>query len=183
MDRKRLCLILALLLMVQNVALAQDLLLGTFPIEPTSKVSLNKPEISFLKKYDIYILCTALFIYRLDAIERNPKNIVKEIIKDHTDEADFRLSDVYFDLENIDYFGKRGFTRYYPFYVHGQPYIIRIFRTDEKHHQPEVRVLYEGDIKSPPVSFQILEGVNAILEQCNLGPQEMPSPNKSEIYP
>ncbi len=177
------CLILAFLFLVQGVAFTQDLLPGTILIEPALKVSLNKPEISVLERYDIYILCTALLIYKLDTIEKCPKGIIKERITSQYDRSFFDLSGINFDLENIDYFRKKGYTRYYPFYVNGKPFVIRIFRTDEKYFQPDVEILYEASVKNPPVTFQILKGVNAILEHCKLKPQQMPSEHQTEIYP
>ena len=185
MGKKNLSLILAFLFLVQGAAFTQDLLPGTMSFKPASKVSLNKPEISFLKKYDIYIFCTALLIYKLDTVQRYPKAIIKEKITNQYNNSDFGLSDVNFDLDNIDYFRKKGFTRYYPFYVNGEPFIIRIFRTDEKHFQPDpdIEILYEGSVKNPPVTFQILKGVNAILEHCRLTPQQMPSQSTTRIYP
>ncbi len=174
---------MALLFLVQGVAYTQDLLPRTISSEPALKVSLNKPEISTLERYDIYVLCTALLIYKLDTIEKCPKDIIKERLTGQYEESFFDLSSVNFDLENIDYFRKKGFTRYYPFYVNGKPFIIRIFRTDEKYFQPDVEILYEASMKNPPVTLQILKGVNAILEHCKLKPQQMPSQSQAEIYP
>ncbi len=183
MDKRRLAIILAFLFLAQSLGVTQDLLPGTISIEPTSKVSLNKPEISFLKKYDIYVLCLGLFIYKLDVVEKCSKNEIKQRIMNQHESAFFDLDGIDFDLENIDYFRKKGFTRYYPFNVHRKPYIIRIFRTDEKYFQPDVEILYEGSIKTPPVTFQILKGVNAILEHCQIKPQKMPSTLQSDISP
>ncbi|MCK4462771.1 MAG: hypothetical protein KAU58_00495, partial [Candidatus Omnitrophica bacterium] len=166
-----------------GTAFTQDLLPGIISITPAAKVSLNKPEISVLKRYDIYILCMGLLIYKLDAIEKCPKDIIKQRITSQYDRSFFDLSGVNFDLENIDYFRTKGFTRYYPFYANEKPFVIRIFRTDEKYFQPDVEILYEGSIKNPPVTFQISKGVNAILEHCKLKPQQMPSQSQAETYP
>lgn len=175
MDKKKMCVILAFLFLVQGAAFTQDLLPGTISITPASKVSLNKAE--------IYILCMGLLIYKLDTIERFSKDVIKERITSQYDRSFFDSSGVNFDLENIDYFGKRGCTRYYPFYVNEKPFVVRIFRTDEKHFQPDVEILYEAGMENPPVTLQILKGVNAILEHCRLEPHQMPSQSQAEIYP
>jgi len=181
--KKRLALILSVFFLAQSAAFSQDFLPRTTPVNPTAKVSLNKPEISFLKKYDFYILCTALLVYKLDVIERRSKGSIVEEVDGQYDGTFFRLSDIDFDLANIDYFRNKGYTRYYPFRVNNVPYIIRIFRTDEKVFQPDVEVIYEGNVKNPAVTFQILKGVNAILEQCRLKPHEMPSYNQADSCP
>lgn len=183
MSKKRLHLILALLFAVQSTAFTQDLLPRTVSVEPASKVSLNKPQTPFLNKYDIYILCMALLIYKMDVVERYSKDEIKEKMAEQYDNSFFNLAGVNFDLENIDYFRKKGLTRYYPFYINEKPFVIRIFRTDEKHHQPEVEVLYEGSVGEPPVTFQILKGVNAILEKCQLRPQNIPTESQTRVYP
>lgn len=89
MDKKRICLILAFLFLIQGAAFTQDLLPGTTIMEPALKVSLNKPEISVLERYDIYILCTALLIYKLDTIEKCPTDIIKERITSQYEESFF----------------------------------------------------------------------------------------------
>ncbi|NQT23254.1 MAG: hypothetical protein HQ579_07470 [Candidatus Omnitrophica bacterium] len=183
MAKKTLALILSVLFLAQSAGFSQDFLPRTTSVNPTAKVSLNKPEISFFKKYDIYILCMSLLIYKLDVVERCSKETIKEEITSQYDNAFFSLSGIDFDLDNLDYFRKKGFTRYYPFRVNDQPYIIRIFRSDEKTFQPDVEVLYEGNVKNPAVTFQILKGVNAILKQCRLRPHEMPSHNQAQISP
>ena len=125
----------------------------------------------------------ALLIYKLDVVERSSKETIKEEIISQYDNAFFSLSGIDYDLDNIDYFRKKGFTRYYPFRVKDTSYIIRIFRSDEKAFQPEVEVLYEGNVKNPAVTFQILKGVNAILETCRLKPREMPLYTEADACP
>ena len=183
MDKKRLAIIFAFLFLIQSVAYTQDSLQWTSPLDPTSKVSLNKPEISFLKKYDIYILCLGLLIYKLDVVERYSKSEIRERIKEQYENAFFDLDGIDFDLNNIDYFKRKGFTRYYPFNVLGKPYIIRIFRTDEKHFQSKVEVLYEGKVRNPSVTFQILKGINSILSDCKIRPQKSLTQSKSSVSP
>ena len=164
MNRKNLALIIAILILAQYSALPQELYPGTISLNPTEKVSLNKPEISFLKKYCINVLCLGLLIYKLDAYECLPKDRIKETIAAQHDNVFFELAGVDFDFDNIDYFNKKGFTRYYPFYIQGKPFVIRIFRTDEKYFQPDVEILYEGKVQNPPVTFQIL-GNNPVIEE------------------
>ena len=183
MNRKSLALIIAILILVQYSALPQELYPGTISLNPTEKVSLNKPEIAFLKKYDIYVLCLGLLIYKYDVLDKCSKDEIREGIARHKENNFFSLSGVDFDLDNIDYFNRKGFTRYYPFYIQGKPFVIRIFRTDEKYFQPDVEILYEGKVQDPPVTFQILEGVNTILNDCRIGPSSMPASSKAITSP
>jgi len=170
MNRRGSAIMLCILFLVQSLAYPQELLHRTLPLNPQTKVSPNNVKLAFLQKYDV--LCMALLIYKLDAVERSPKEVVKESIMREYDRAFFNLTGVKFDLEHID-LGKKGWTRYYPFSVHGEWYIMRIFKTEERVYQPEVSVLLEGDIEDPKVTFQILPGINRILEQCKIKPHDL----------
>jgi len=156
-----------LFLVPSIIAVPQGMLPGTLPIQPESKVSLTKSKITFKQKFDI--LCLALLIYKLDAVKRCSKGVVQEILRKEYDGAFVNFVGLQFDLENID-LGKKGWTRYYPFSIYDDHYIVRVFLTAERAYQPAVTVLHEGVIKSPPVTFQILPGLNSILDQCEIEP-------------
>ena len=163
MNKKRLSIVLAIFFLVQTIPLHSGLSQeAVYPLNPHTKVSLNEPDICFQHVYAA--LCGALFIYRLDAVKR------------YSGEALIRkasgipaLSEVRFDMEHID-LGKKGWTRYYPFSVGDRNFIARIFLTEERAYQPEVKVLFEANIKNPDVTFQILPGLSDILEGCQIKP-------------
>lgn len=189
MDKKKLAIVLIVLFLVQNVTFAQELLPRTLPLNPHARVSLNKGRLSFSQKYDAVwdVLCMALLIYKLDALKKYSKDVVKESIMNEYDRAFFNLAGIKFDLDNID-IGKKGWTRYYPFHIGDKSYVIRIFRSEEQAYQPKLTVLLEGTVgikgryngtdKKIPVTFQILPGVNAILKKSKIEPQKLsPAPS------
>lgn len=107
---------------------------------------------------------TGLSIYKLDAIEKYTKEMIIT-----NSQYGARNSLIRFDIENID-IGKKGWTRYYPFSIGDKNFIMRIFLTEELQYQPNVRVLYEGTIEEPAVTFQILPSLNDILLDCKIKP-------------
>lgn len=86
-----------------------------------------------------------------------------------------RFPEVRFDLDRID-MGKKGWTRYYPFSISGKDFIMRIFLTREYLFQPKAEVLYEDTTGDKELTFQILPGLNKILEGCRIKPH---NPNPS----
>lgn len=180
MNRKKAVGLLVFLLLVQMLAHPQEMLPGTSQLLPQTKVSLTNPEITFFQRYDI--LSLALLIYKLDAIERYPKEVVKETIMRDYDRTFFTLTGVRFDLEHID-IGRKGWTRYYPFVIHDKLYLIRIFKTEERAYQPDVEVLLEGQLNDPDVIFQILPGVNSILKECRIKPYTIVDDHKPIVSP
>jgi len=107
----------------------------------------------------------------MDVYKRHAKDEIVKMMSEFEGNKFFSLDMIDFDVDNIHYFGKKGYTRYYPFYVNKRPYILRIFRTDEHHFQPDVEILYEGKMSSPAVTLQILDGVNCILKDCDMAPR------------
>ena len=168
MNRKRLSILLALLFAVQAVASSSIYSTETYSLNPPTRVSLNEPQ--FLIKKTCEVLCLALFIYKLDVVGQYHKNT---IIKEY---GDFirSFSDVKFDLDHMD-IGKNkdGLTRYYPFSVDGKYFIARIFYTDERTLQPDVKVLYEWTTKDQVFTLQILPGTNEILSGCKIKPHSI----------
>ena len=109
-------------------------------------------------------ICLGVSLYELDTIARLPK---EEIERSY-----LRLSLnslVRFDLANMD-LGKKGWTRYYPFFVGNKAFIMRIFLTSERAYQPSAPVLYEGAIADPAITFQVLPSINEILSDCKIKP-------------
>jgi len=89
---------------------------------------------------------------------------------------------VKFDIENMD-LGKKGCTRYYPFSIEDKNFIMRICLTEELRYQPKVKVLYEGTLVSPPVTFQVLPSVNDILSDCKIAPFKIYSSSQVDRSP
>lgn len=164
MNGKRLITFLSVFFLVQHVTPSQVLSNTTFSLAQVTQinVSSDSPDNSFKKIYEsIY---TGLAIYKLDAIEKCPKERMAAALG-----AICRSSDIAFDLNNIS-LGKKGWTRYYPFSIGDKNFIMRIFLTGELRYQPKVPVLYEGTLTEPPVTFQILPSINDILAVCKIKP-------------
>ena len=162
MNRSKLIIILVSLFLVQpRVALPFDA--RTYILSPNQQVSPTEtnPDETLLQRFNI--LAFALNLYSLDAHERLSKEGIQERLKDlpRLFEQKFGIT---FDLDNID-FKRKGFTRYYPFRVHERQFIIRIFNIQERHFLQEVEVLYEGAFEKQQVGFQVLPGIDVILEE------------------
>jgi len=155
--------ITAILFLIQGLILEGRSCAEPSQPNPLTKINLIEPGEGFKKIYEVF--CLALFVYRLDAVERCPKETV---IKKYGDLP--AMSGVTLDLSNIDA-GKKGWTRYYPFSIDGKDFVARIFLTKERFYQPRVTVLFEAAIENPDVTFQILPGINAILEDCRIKPR------------
>ena len=148
--------------LIQHIAL-QQLAAEPYSLNPPTKVSLKETDPCFKYLHDTISL--ALIIYRQDVIKQRPK---ETIIRNYG--AIFsNISNVRFDLQHID-IGKKGWTRYYPFYVNGEQFIMRIFLTEESTFQPKAPVLYEGAIENPRVTFQMLPPLQEILKPCRIKP-------------
>ena len=161
MNKERWSIVLAIFFLVQYISPSQTYSATNFPLTQI-KVDPNSTDICFKKIYDS--LCVGLSIYKLDAIERYTKeNLIKNLSNIST------KTDVKFDLDNID-MDKKGWTRYYPFSIGDKNFIMRIFLTSELQYQPKVRVLYEGTLTNPAVTFQVLPPLNDILSDCKIKP-------------
>ena len=164
MNGKRLLIFLSVFFLVQHVTPSQVLSNTTFSLPQITQVSVDatSPGNSFKQIYEsIY---TGLAIYKLDAIEKCPKERLAVALS-----AICHSSDIAFDLNNIS-FGKKGWTRYYPFSIGDKNFIMRIFLTGELRYQSKVPVLYEGALAEPNITFQILPSINDILAVCKIKP-------------
>jgi hypothetical protein len=74
---------------------------------------------------------------------------------------------VRFDLANMS---RDGITRYYPVQIGEKSFIIRIFPSAKQVSAPEARILFEIKIGNPPMTCQVLPGINSILEDCKIKP-------------
>lgn len=163
MNKKRLSIILTVFFLVQGVVTPQFLSAETFSLNPPTKVSLNQPQICIEKISDT--LCLALLMYKLDVLQGQSKDVIK------TKYGAFisAFPDVQFDLDEMD-IGKKGCTRYYPFWIDGKDFIFRLFLTSEvimrSREIPADQVLYEGTIMDGKITFQILPGVKQISKDC-----------------
>ncbi|MDD5440334.1 MAG: hypothetical protein PHS37_09130 [Candidatus Omnitrophica bacterium] len=162
------------LFVVQMPVFSQEITLGTAQLNPHSNVNPDEGKISlFREKYDV--ICLALLIYKLDAGQRFHKNEIAGLLEKEYGAAYRRLRDIQFDFEH---FGRKGWTRFYPFSLNGQSYIVRIFRTDERTHQMDVPVLFEAAMDDTGLTFQILPGLGELLKPCAIRRQNdyLPSP-------
>jgi hypothetical protein len=138
------------------------------------KIDSNAPDSFFKQVYGS--VCIGLSIYKLDVIERYTK---EKLITTFQAGAARPGLEIRFDMENIDV-GKKGWTRYYPFSVDGKNFIMRIFLTSELEYQPKTKVLYEGKLGSPAVTFQVLPPLSEILSDCPIKPIRAYSPSQVE---
>jgi hypothetical protein len=126
------------------------------------KVDSGSADTFFKKIYEsVYV---GLSLYKLDAIEKYTKGQLMTSFQPVTGNGLIR-----FDLKNID-MGKKGWTRYYPFSIGDRNFIMRIFLTAEVQYQPKIKVLYEGRLDDPDITFQILPSLNDILSDCTIKP-------------
>lgn len=115
--------------------------------------------------------CSAVFlalsIYEMDALAGKRKDAIIGLHGSHLVKDDIQL-----DLEKID-IRKKGWTRYYPVTIAGQPFIVRIFLTKETTYQTQMPIIFEVKMKEPPVTCQILPGIKDILESCKIRPHRI----------
>ena len=175
MDKKKVPTLGGIFFLISIIASPFGLSEETCQLSSQSKVSLNKESICFRQIYDTLNL--ALLIYKRDAIG----GYSKERLVEEYGSAIF-TREVRFDLRNID-MGKKGWTRYYPFWIGDKCFIIRIFLTEEGRYQPQTEVLYEAVITRPAVTIQVLPGVNAILKDCRIKPLDSFSYYQAERSP
>ncbi len=163
MNGKKALVILAVSFLVQTIVSQIGQADYLYSLSPPAKVDPNNPDIIFQYKWDV--IRKGLSIYELDSIGRCSKD---DIIRRYN--RLFPLpSDVRFDLEHID-IRKGGYTRYYPFSIGDNNFLIRIFLTTESTLQPKVEVLFEIEIEDPAVTFQILPDLSSVLKDCRIKP-------------
>lgn len=160
MNKKKVSVILAIFFLVQAIPFSQGLSQENCLLNPPTKVSLAEPDIYLQQRY--YVVCLALSIYKKDAFE---KGSVETLIGQFGDRS-FNQR-VRFDMSHMK---RKGWTRYYPVFIDEKPFIVRVFLTEELIYQPKVKVLFEASIKNPPVTLQILPGINAVLADCKIKP-------------
>ena len=152
--------VLCLFLVHSSVDATLDI--RTSPINPIKKVSPIETNIKELFAREFNILTFALGIYQLDTKGGLTKEYIKEALADNVRTCKDSL-EVDFDLDNID-FRRKGFTRYYPFSVNGQDFIIRVFDLREEHYLPDFDIFYEGAFEESNIGFQIIPGIKTILK-------------------
>lgn len=179
MNKGKLLIIVCLFLVHTSGAAALDI--RTFPINPVKKVSPTETSIKEAFARQFNILAFALGIYRLDAGERMSKEEIKKRLAGDVALWNETIS-LAFDLDNID-LKKKGFTRYYPFTVEGKDFIIRIFDMKERHYLPDFEIFYEDVFKESKIGFQIIPGVNTILEGKKIEKAQFPNPAAYSTHP
>lgn len=162
MNKKKWSIILAIFFLVQDLIPPPLLAIENNLLNPPTKANIGSSDTQFKKLYDA--VCLGLFFYDLDAVKRYTKDAIAREYSDL-----LFNSEVKFDFANID-IGKKGWTRYYPFSIDNKSFIMRIFLTSEAHYQPSAPILYEGVIKNPAVTFQVLPSLNEILAGCKIRP-------------
>ena len=173
MKRSRWLIFLVVFFLVQYIV-PSEILSGPDLLLPQMRTDPGSSEHFFPQIYKS--ICIGISMYVLDAIEGYSK---EKLI------ATFRSTGgrlVKFDLENID-IGKKGWIRHYPFSIGNKNFIMRIFLTAERSYQPEAKVLYEGKLAEPEVTFQILPSLNEMLADCSAKPFKIYSPSQAERSP
>jgi hypothetical protein len=114
-------------------------------------------------------------MYNLDALQGQSKEVIQ------TKYGAFirAFPGIKFDLNEMD-IGKKGCTRYYPFWIYGKGFIFRIFLTSEatmrSREIPVDKVLYEGTMRNGEITFQILPDIKEILKDCKIVKSRDPYP-------
>ena len=180
MYKNKLILILACLFLVQpHVGATQDV--RTIPVTsiiPVSPIESN-PIPTTLHEYSILVF--ALSMYYMETRENLSMEQIRERLAGQPEVWKEKLA-VAFDLDRTS-FKKDGYTRYYPFSVRGRDFIIRFFRLKEKDKLPLCDVLHEGTFPDSELAFQIIPGINALLEGKDIKkilPDKLPQPT---MYP
>jgi hypothetical protein len=161
LNRKRWSIFLVIFFLCAVIIPSKVLSDTNFPLTQI-KVDSNSGDGFFKKIYESVYL--GLSIYKLDTIEKYTKERLITSLQAGTGNGLIK-----FDLENID-IGKKGWTRYYPFSIGDKNFIMRIFLTEELQYQPKVKILYEGALKDPAITFQILPSLNDIMSDCRIKP-------------
>jgi hypothetical protein len=130
-------------------------------LNPPSRVNSNYRDLPFEYKCEVWGL--SLTLYKLETIIEGDQRIELE----RRLAASLAASDIKFDLSHV---GRKGYTRYYPFSINGRSFLGRVFLTSEKAFQERLEVLFEAASEERGVTFQILPGVNSILEGCKVRP-------------
>lgn len=137
-----------------------------YPLRPPARVDPANPGILFQNIWDV--VRKGLSLYEMDCLKRYPKEDVIQRYRRFFGLA----SEVRFDLEHID-IRKGGYTRYYPFSIGDNNFLIRIFLTTESALQPKVEVLFEGKTENPALTFQVLPALNSVLKDCRIKPHNI----------
>lgn len=153
--------LLAIFFIVQYIVPTTALSFEGNPLNPPIRVDPNSPDRSFPELWSA--ICSGLIIYGMD-VNGSPK---EEIVKKYP--GAFINSEIRFDLANLE-FGRKGWTRYYPFSIGDKNFIMRIFLTAERAYQPQAPILFEGGVNNPAVTFQVLPSVSDILSDCKIKP-------------
>jgi len=134
-------------------------------LNPPSEIAIAKTGSSLKSEWSA--IRAALSIYELDAVRKLSKDkLIEECV------SLLSGSDVRFEVDRIDMM-RKGWTRYYPFYIGDRAFIARIFLTKEASFQARVPVITELYIRSPAVTLQILPGASEILNDCKIKPHSI----------
>ncbi len=168
MTKRLLSMLLTCFMIVLNIGVS-DILAGTDSIlAPSSRINESISTLSV--KNSLSILEYALYIYRLDAIDRLKQNVIIDKCLNRS----MATINFTFDLERMGV-KRKGWTRYYPVMIGQEFYIVRIFLTKERAYQSPMAPELEVKISNPPVTCQIISGVNGILKDLPIAPESMDS--------
>jgi len=126
------------------------------PLNPPTRIN----DLPFEYKCEAWGL--ALTLYKLENIKGGDRIELERKLA-----AALAASDIKFDLSHA---GRKGCTRYYPFSINGHSFIGKVFLTKEKDFQEPMEVLFKAPSEELGVTFQILPGVNSLLETCRARP-------------
>jgi len=161
-NKKRLSIVLAIFLLAQVISLPQNLGAEIQALNPPSRIS--EP---FFQQISA-ALSFAISLYERDVLGPASRYEIKKELQKYNN------GDVCFDLDNMI---RKGLICYYHFSVSGENFtknfIIRIFPTAKSVDKPDVDILYEMTVSNPPVTCQVLPGVNDILKDVVIKPHRV----------
>jgi hypothetical protein len=170
--KRRAAVVFTIFFLAQAVMFTQTTTAGSYVPNPLTEIRSGAQNIEF--KDTCNFLLTALSLYKADVFGKLPKNRLKEIYSPVMNNSNIR-----FDLDNIDMM-KKGWTRYYPFSAGGKQMIARMFLTSETKFQPDVTVLSEAVLENSGVTLQILPGIDGILKDRTIKPNNIYSPSQAD---
>lgn len=173
MNRNKLLIIGVCLFLVQSFVFASPVF-RTIPLQNQPNVSPLEAEKNsyFFKSFNV--LTFALGIYKLDVKQHLSNEIIEEKLAKSlvTCKEKFGIT---FDLYKVKC-DKKSSVRYYVFTVDEKDFIIRFFDLKEKNSMPKLEVLYEGVFGNSKIGFQVLPGLNTMLEDKKIEKIILPFP-------
>lgn len=180
MNKSRLLLTIVCMFLVHTQLVASTNV-GTLLLTPPKKVSPLEASQrdAFLKEFNL--LTFALGMYRLDTEVRLTGDEIRNILNENIEHLE-RVCSIVFDFDRID-FRKKGYTRYYPFTIDGKDYIIRIYLEEERHFLPYADILAQGIFHNSGIGYQIIPGINSILNEVKSGKLPLNNPALRPVSP